>query len=203
MEMDVNSDVHCPAAWPEELPPAGVEGCPDCGLIRHGTRMVWGEGNPNAPIMVVLDNPGAREDREGRPFVCGTRKTLQKAAQLAGLGQEDLYVTYVLKRQPKKAYEKEVARSICMKHLLDQIESKSPQLIFCLGNVAVQSFFEQGEAEVKRLRKAWHAPRGIPTAVSYHPLAINRRPNLWPSFLEDWQFLAAAYRGEQVSLPEI
>ncbi|MFM1654795.1 uracil-DNA glycosylase family protein [Brevibacillus sp. B_LB10_24] len=85
----------CPSIWPEDKPPAGVENCMDCGLFQHGSRMILGEGNPQAAVMVVLDNPGAREDRQGNPFVCGTRETLQKAVHAAGLGEEDIYVTYI------------------------------------------------------------------------------------------------------------
>ncbi|WP_223593578.1 hypothetical protein [Neobacillus bataviensis] len=54
-----------PKLWPEEDVPAYAKECKDCGLYQHGTRMVWGEGNPKAPIMILLDNPGAREDCEG------------------------------------------------------------------------------------------------------------------------------------------
>lgn len=189
----------CPVVWPEEETPAGVKNCTDCGLINHGSRMIWGEGNPHASIMVVLDNPGAREDREGNLYVCGTRRTLQRAAHAAGLGEEDLYVTYILKRRPRKAYDKEKTREICMRHLLAQMESKSPRFVFCLGNAAVKAFFADGEAEVKTLRQQWHAPRGIMTTAAYHPLAVNRRPNLWPNFVKDWMFLASAYRANQGS----
>lgn len=187
-------DQHCPALWPEEKPPQGVADCTDCGLYEHGSRLIWGEGNPHAPVMILLDNPGAREDREGSPFLCGTRETLQKAAFEAGFREQDLYVTYVLKRRPIKAYDKAEARKRCLQHLLVQLESKSPRLVFCLGNVAVQSFFASEEADVKKLRQAWHSPRGMKTAVSYHPLAVRRRPNLWQHFLEDWRFLASAYQ---------
>lgn len=184
----------CPRIWAEEKPPAGVEDCTDCGIYKHGSRMVWGEGNPDAPIMVVLDNPGAREKRDGTPFVCGTRETLQKAVLEAGLSERDVYVTYVLKRRPIKAYDKAEARALCMQHLLAQLESKSPRLVFCLGNVAAQMFFGDPQAEVKTLRQAWHSPRGVKTAVSYHPLAVRRRPNLWPTFFADWEFVASAYK---------
>nr|WP_204518884.1 uracil-DNA glycosylase [Brevibacillus fulvus] len=184
----------CPTIWLEEQPPAGLENCTDCGLYQHGSRMVWGEGNPQAPIMIVLDNPGAREDREGQPLLCGTRETMQKALYAAGLDQQDLYVTYILKRRPTKAYDKTATRAICMQHLLAQLDSKAPQMVVCLGNVAVQSFFGEPEAEVKTLRQAWHSPRGVKTAVSYHPLAVRRRPNLWSYFLKDWEFVAAAYK---------
>jgi DNA polymerase len=56
--------------------------------------MVWGEGNPEAPIIVLLDNPGSRENRENKPFVCGTRQTLQQAAYQAGLKADDLCNVY-------------------------------------------------------------------------------------------------------------
>ncbi|MFD1363365.1 hypothetical protein [Lentibacillus salinarum] len=43
----------CPVVWPEEPTPKHLKSCGECGLIEHGTRMIWGEGNPDAPIMVV------------------------------------------------------------------------------------------------------------------------------------------------------
>ncbi len=168
----------CPKMLSEEPTPKHLENCQDCGLHEQGTRMVWGEGNPKAPIMIILDNPGAREDREGESFVCGTRQTLQEVANNAGLRIDDLYVTFILKRKPVRAYDKELSRQICMKHLTQQLTEKKPALILCLGNVAVQSFFQNPEAEVKSLRGSWHDVQGFQTAVAYHPLAIRRRPNL-------------------------
>lgn len=180
--------------WPEEPTPEHLKDCNNCGLDKHGTRMVWGEGNPQASIYILLDNPGAREDRENKPFVCGTRQTLQKAASEVGLTVDDLYVTYVLKRRPKKAYNKEETRHICMNHFLQQLQLNKPKYIFCLGNVAVQSFFQNPEGlDVKSLRGNWHDVQGYETTVAYHPLAVRRRPNLWPMFFEDWKFLADSY----------
>lgn len=183
----------CPIALPEEPTPEKLKDCQDCGLYEHGTRMVWGEGNPNASILVLLDNPGAREDREGTPFICGTRQTLQQAANDVGLKMEDLYITFILKRKPVRAYDKVQTRQICMQHLEQQLQEKNPSLILCLGNVAVQSFFQNPEAEVKTLRGSWHEIQGFPTAVAYHPLAIRRRPNLRTLFLQDLAFVAEHY----------
>lgn len=184
----------CPVIWPEEPTPEQLLSCRECGLYAHGSRMVWGEGNPDAPIMIILDNPGAREDREGSPKVCGTRQTLQQAANQAGLDEIDLYVTYILKRRPLKAYDKKSVRETCMMHLTEQLTKKKPKLILCLGNVAVQSFFKDEDADVKSLRGSWHDVQGIPTSVAYHPLAVRRRPNLWLLFLEDWLQVAERHR---------
>ncbi|MBY0221849.1 uracil-DNA glycosylase [Mammaliicoccus sciuri] len=180
----------CPEIWPEEPTPKSQIDCQECGLYCQGSRMVWGEGNSNAPIMIVLDNPGAREGREGSPMVCGTRQTLQKAVYEAGLHQDQLYVTYILKRRPLRKYDKERTRTICMQHLEEQLIKQKPALILCLGNVAVQSFFGNPEVEVKGLRGTWHEVRGYQTAVAYHPLAVRRRPNLYPLLAEDVALVA-------------
>ncbi len=184
----------CPKMLTEEPTPDHLVDCQECGLYKHGTRMVWGEGNSKAPIMIILDNPGARENSEGESFVCGTRQTLQEVANEAGLKIDDLYVTFILKRKPVRAYDKELVRRICMGHLEEQLKEKKPQLILCLGNVAVQSFFQNPEAEVKTLRGSWHNVRGFPTTVAYHPLAIRRRPNLRALFLEDLTLVAERFQ---------
>ncbi|MET3576005.1 uracil-DNA glycosylase [Bhargavaea ullalensis] len=179
-------DPFCPESWPEDPVPAGEQDCRDCGLYLQGTRMVWGEGNPKAPVMIILDNPGAREDREGNPMVCGTRQALQRAVHEAGLDKKTFYVTYILKRRPVRKYDKERTRDICMhRHLDKQLTNLKPELILCMGNVAVQTFFGNPDAEVKNLRGSWQRIRGIETAVAYHPLAVRRRPNLYRLLLED------------------
>ncbi|HEX7063511.1 MAG TPA: uracil-DNA glycosylase [Bacillales bacterium] len=183
----------CPEVWKEEPVPEELQDCEICGLYRHGTRMVWGEGNPEARIIVILDNPGARESRGGEPFVCGTRQTLQEAAFDAGFREEDMYLTYILKRRPVRAYDKPKTRELCMRHLYQQLKVKQPVLILCLGNVSVQSFFGDPEIDVKSLRGERYQVRGFPTVVSYHPLAVRRRPNLRKLFMADWFYLYRVY----------
>jgi len=184
-------DSFCPEIWPEDPTPESQIHCKECGLYEQGSRMIWGEGNPKAPIMILLDNPGAREDREGNPMVCGTRQTLQRATCEAGLNKNQLYVTYILKRKPVRAYDKEMVRAICMHHLDAQLQENKPTLIVCLGNVAVQSFFQDSDLEVKSLRGSWYEVNGYQTTAAYHPLAARRRPNLYPLLLEDFRLVAA------------
>ena len=183
----------CPITLPEELTPENLKDCRDCSLYQHGTRMIWGEGNPKAPILVILDNPGERENREGNPYICGTRQTFQQAVHDVGLKSDDLYITSILKRKPVRAYNKEETRQICMQHLDQQLQEKKPSLILCLGNVAVQSFFRDSEAEVKTLRGSWHEVQGYPTTVAYHPLAVRRRPNLHSLFMQDLALVAERF----------
>lgn len=180
----------CPDVWPEDPTPTCQRDCRKCGLYKQGSRMVWGEGNPEAPIMLILDNPGAREDKEGNSFVCGTRQTLQRALFEAGFDKRNLYVTYILKRRPLRKYDKEKTREICMRHLMEQLEIHRPELLVCLGNVTVQSFFQNPQLDVKGLRGSWHQINDFQVTVAYHPLAARRRPNLYPLLLEDMKFVA-------------
>lgn len=183
-----------PAILPEDLPPRSVGGCQQCELSGHGARIIWGEGNPGAPLFVVLDNPGAREDRGGVPFLCGTRETLQRAAYEAGLTPDSLYISYVLKCRPRKAYDKERARSTCIRFLWEQLREAGPIMVMCLGNVVCRSVFGDPEAEVKQLRGKVHLIGGYRMVVSYHPLAARRRPALYRYSLQDWRLAADQLR---------
>ena len=140
--------------------------------------------------MVVLDNPGLREDRAGQPFVCGTRQTLQGAAASAGLGPEDLYVAFLLKRRPTRAYDRQAVRSAYLPLLRAQIARNDPRVLVLMGDAVVGAVLGE-EARVKDLRgrvlQAWDRT----AVVTYHPLAARRRPALLPLLCED---LGAAAR---------
>lgn len=173
--------------------PLEALGYEQCEVCTEKSRIIWGEGNPKAPIAVILDNPGAREDKEGRQYVCGTRQTLQKAIYQVNLRADDIYLTYLLKCRPICKYDKERARAFSKPYLIQQIKKIQPKFIVCLGDVVVQSMFNDNEASVKNLRGLWHTLMGYPVVVSYHPLAIRRRPNLMKYFMQDWEMLAQRY----------
>lgn len=178
-----------PTLWPEQKAPLVAADCQRCELAQQRSRIIWGEGNPLAPLLIILDNPGAREDKEGNEFVCGARQTLQREAYRVGFSSQDMFATYILKCRPRRRYDKALARGACSDYLWEQIRTQQPKLAFCLGDTAVQWFFGDLGLSVKALRGRWHEVRGLPTAVSYHPLAVRRRPNLLPAVQQDWQQL--------------
>ncbi|KAF1085015.1 Uracil DNA glycosylase superfamily protein [Sporotomaculum syntrophicum] len=179
-----------PKILPEDIPPHVVLDCQKCELSFHGTRVIWGEGNPSSPVFVILDNPGARENKFGEPFLCGTRETLQLAAYEAGIQPGQLYVSYILKCRPIRSYDKHKARMQCLGYLWEQIDMMQPKIVMTLGNVATQYYFRDPSAEVKNLRGKIHKDNLLSIVVSYHPLAVRRRPNLKKYFLEDWRLVA-------------
>lgn len=191
MEMDRSCVI-----LPEEQAPEGAQGCERCELFKQSNRVIWGEGNPNASLMMIMDNPGAREDREGNSFLCGTRETLQLGMREAGIDIHSVYVTYLLKRRPIRAYNKPVTRAACLHHLQLQLLQKQPSVLFGFGNVVSEALFPQKEdATVKALRGNWYEFEHIPIGFTYHPLAVRRRPNLLKFFVEDLKALKEKWEG--------
>lgn len=180
-----------PAIMPEDKAPDPGFSCEQCELAGHGGRIIWGEGNPEAPLFVILDNPGARENKEGVPYLCGTRETLQTAAYEAGFKPDSIYISYILKCRPRRAYDKEKVRTICLEYLWGQLAAVNPNLVMCLGNVVCRTFFGDPETEVKKIRGKAHRIRGYDVVTSYHPLAVRRRPVLYKYFLQDWKLAAS------------
>lgn len=189
-----------PSIWPEDTMPPYAKKYIECEVCSPKSRIIWGEGNPKALIVVILDNPGAREDKEGNEYVCGTRVTLQSAISQVNLTRNDIYITYLLKCRPLRSYNKEKAREFSKTFLEQQIAAINPKFIVCLGDTVVQWMFNDNEAHVKNLRGQWHNLMGCRTIVSYHPLAVRRRPNLMNQFMEDWLMLSKKYHGEQTTL---
>jgi len=175
---------------PEEPGPPGSQHCERCELSQQRSRVIWGEGNPGAKLLMILDNPGARENQQGHAFLCGTRETLQQGMREAGLNTESVYVTYLLKCRPLRAYNKPAAREACSSHLLMQLREKQPLLLFGFGNVVAEFLLPSNDkVSVKELRGTWHEFQGIPLGFTYHPLAVRRRPNLMKNFVDDLQML--------------
>ncbi|MGI5883162.1 MAG: uracil-DNA glycosylase [Dethiobacteria bacterium] len=178
-----------PAILPEDVVPPACRFCKQCEVGHHGTRVIWGEGNPAAPLFVILDNPGAREDKEGVPYLCGTRETMQTAAYEAGVEPGSMYISYLLKCRPRRAYDKEKARATCLNYLWGQLEAADPKVIMCLGNVVCQALFGEADISVKELRGKVHLLKNYRIVTSYHPLAVRRRPVLYKYFLQDWRLV--------------
>src|ERR671927_1991868 len=72
-------------------------GCRGCHLWRHATQTVFGEGLPRARVVFVGEQPGDREDREGKPFVGPAGRMLDKALEEAGIDRTLVYVTNAVK----------------------------------------------------------------------------------------------------------
>lgn len=170
--------------------PEEAEKYKQCEICTVNSPVIWGEGNPCAPIIVILDNPGERKDKKGNFYVCGVRQTIQQIIEYVDLDLHDFYITYLLKCRPLRKYNKQQVREFSKPFLIKQIENIQPKYLVCLGDVVVQSLLGDSQTSVKILRGRWNEVLSIPTMISYHPLAVRRRPNLMRIFQEDWLMLS-------------
>src|SRR5256886_6332412 len=72
-------------------------GCRACPLWQTGTQTVFGEGPARAEMMLVGEQPGDQEDKQGRPFVGPAGRVLDEALELAGIDRGRAYLTNAVK----------------------------------------------------------------------------------------------------------
>jgi uracil-DNA glycosylase len=151
--------------------------CQRCKLKDKRTNIVYGVGNPDAPLVFVGEAPGADEDRTGEPFVGAAGQLLTKMIEAMGLGRDDVYICNILKCRPpgnRNPEPDEIAE--CEPFLKRQLAAIRPRMIVALGKFAAQCLL-RSDAPISRLRGAWKEYEGIPLMPTYHPAFLLRTPS--------------------------
>ncbi len=151
-----------------------IKNCRKCRLWQGAKNAVPGEGPLDAKVMLVGQNPGAEEDKTGRPFVGRAGKFLNKVLAKNGFNREDLFITNIVKHtSPKnrKPLPDEIAA--CAPYLEEHIRTIKPKIVVLMGTVA------------------WQAPRveGVEYVETYHPSAAMRFTKMRKRFEEDFKAL--------------
>ncbi len=140
-------------------------------------RLVFGEGNPDADLMIIGEAPGEDEDLSGRPFVGRAGQLLDKILASVGIDRDDIYITNIVKFRPpgnRNPKPEEIAASEPI--LLEQIRIIRPQIIATLGNVPTQYFLKTRDG-ITRTHGTWHDWHGIFIFPLYHPAYLLRNPS--------------------------
>lgn len=124
-----------------------VRRCHACDLWEDATQPVMGEGSAHAPLMLVGEQPGDREDIEGHPFVGPAGKVLDRGLQQAGISHDQVYITNVVKHFRYKARGKRRIHqkpdrwqvSACLPWLEAELKVVQPTALVCLGATAAQA----------------------------------------------------------------
>lgn len=162
--------------------------CTRCDLFERATATVFGEGNGRAKLMLVGEQPGDVEDREGRPFVGPAGHLLDRAMAEAGIDRRDVYVTNAVKHfkweeRGKRRLHKQPNRTevvACRLWLEGELAAIRPSVVVALGVIAGSSLIGANF----RLKDF----RGVPTAAevgewegpvlaTVHPSALLRAPD--------------------------
>jgi uracil-DNA glycosylase family 4 len=146
-------------------------------LAELSDNLVFGEGNPDAQLMIVGEAPGEDEDLSGRPFVGRAGQLLDRILASVDVDREDVYITNIVKFRPpgnRNPRPEEIATSEPV--LIEQIRIIRPQIIATLGNVPTQYFLGTREG-ISKCRGSWREWNGIRIFPLYHPAYLLRNPS--------------------------
>jgi DNA polymerase len=188
-----------------------VQKCHGCDLYRNATQAVFGEletgvtaKKPKVAIMMIGEQPGDHEDKEGRPFVGPAGKLLDKCLEEAEIDRNKVYVTNTVKHfkwEPRgklRIHKKPNMEEIhaCRPWLEAELETVQPKLIVCLGAVAAQSLLGASFKITQAHGKLQEAKGFPPIIATFHPSAILRartdedRHRQTENFVEDLREVA-------------
>jgi uracil-DNA glycosylase len=183
-------------------------GCKACPLWETGTQTVFGEGAQAAEVMLVGEQPGDREDREGRPFVGPAGLLLDKALEEAGIDRGLAYVTNVVKhfkwtpRGKRRIHAKpnwgEIAA--CRPWLEAELAVVRPAVLVCLGATAAQALLGRQFRVTKQRGQPVESELAPNALATIHPSAILRmeddeREAEFQAFVKDLRVAARLLNG--------
>lgn len=161
---------------------AALPSCEGCELYQHATQVVPGVGNASAALMLVGEQPGDQEDRQGLPFVGPAGGVLRKALEEIGIAPEEVFLTNAVKhfkfvqRGKVRLHQNPRMSEItaCKPWLSAEIEAIRPKVILCLGSSAAKSLLGSTFSVMRErgiVRQTSFAERVIATV---HPSAVLR-----------------------------
>jgi uracil-DNA glycosylase len=159
--------------------------CTACHLYRNATQTVFGEGPESATILLVGEQPGDSEDRQGHPFVGPAGRLLDHCLEAAGIDRQRTYVTNVVKhfkwvpRGARRIHSKpgSVEIAACVPWLEAEVAAVKPKVVMALGSTAAQALFGRS------FRVTRDRGRPIPSSLAphavatVHPSALLRAPD--------------------------
>jgi uracil-DNA glycosylase len=163
----------------------GAAQCNRCDLYRRATQTVFGEGPVPAAMMLVGEQPGDQEDKQGVPFVGPAGRVLDDALEAAGIDRGAVYVTNAVKhfkweaRGRRRIHKRPNATEIeaCSLWLGEEIAHVRPAVVVAMGATAVRATLGRTRAIASLRGQVLESTFGPPMVVTVHPSAIVRVPD--------------------------
>jgi uracil-DNA glycosylase family protein len=183
--------------------------CTACHLAATRTQVVFGEGNPRSPLVLVGEGPGEQEDLTGRPFVGRAGALLDRALREAGMGRQHVYICNIIKC---RAYTIENGRArnrppnqeeilACATWLDAQLTLIQPLVIVCLGGPAASVIIHKN-FRIMQERGLWFTSRWAPAAIAtLHPAYILRQAG--PAFDKAYALLVDDLKAARARVIEL
>lgn len=161
-------------------------GCRGCDLWVNATQTVFGEGPKAAEVMLVGEQPGDQEDRQGHPFVGPAGRLLDAGLEEAGIDRSQVYVTnsvkhfkFVVIERGRRLHKKPSAGEVraCNPWLQEEIRQVNPRVIVALGATAAQALLGKQFRVTQSRGKPVQGEYPSPVIATVHPSAVLRAPS--------------------------
>jgi uracil-DNA glycosylase family protein len=160
---------------------AAARDCRGCPLWEPATQTVFGEGPRASQYMLIGEQPGDQEDRQGHPFVGPAGRVLWECVDAAGISRTDVYATNAVKhfkhemRGKRRLHKKPNTAEVeaCHPWIDAELRAVRPSVVVLLGATAARSVLGRTTA-IASSRGQQFEMHGIPTMVTYHPSAVLR-----------------------------
>jgi DNA polymerase len=159
---------------------AGFDGCP-LRFEGAASQAVVYRGDPQAPLMVIGEGPGADEDRQGQPFVGRAGQMLDKMLGAAGLTGRVLITNTVFWRPPGNRTPTPAEQAVCAPFVERAIALVRPKMLLLVGGASAKAMLRKDEG-ILSLRGRWHEWRSadgtleLPALPTLHPAFLLRQP---------------------------
>ena len=160
--------------------------CQACGLAERRTNVVFGEGDPRSPLVLIGEGPGDTEDKMGRPFVGRAGQLLDKALNDAGLQRSQVYIMNTVKcraadwstGKPVNRAPTEQEVQACRRWLEPQVALLKPKVILCVGAPSAKNLIRKN-FQITKERGSYFPCQFARTAIAtLHPAYILRQMNI-------------------------
>src|SRR5258706_3078301 len=156
--------------------------CQACPLWANATQTVFGAGDPHARVMLVGEQPGDEEDKQGLPFVGPAGKLLDRALEAAGIEREHLYVTNAVKhfkwqlRGKRRLHKTPAQREVdaCHQWLEAEIATVKPHVVVALGATAARAVIGKDFKVTVSRGQFVESPLAPYVFATLHPSALLR-----------------------------
>ncbi len=169
-------------------------GCNACALGKTRTKLVFGDGEPGARVMLIGEGPGEQEDIQGIPFVGRAGKLLDDMLRMIDLDRSRVYIANIVKcRPPHNRDPLPEEREACLPWLRQQIDIVDPEIIICLGRIAATSIISE-DFRITRQHGQWFDVDGRRCLAIYHPSALLRDVSKRPDTFTDLREIRSQIR---------
>jgi uracil-DNA glycosylase len=156
--------------------------CQACSIAERRRNVVFGEGNPRSPLMLIGEGPGDQEDATGRPFVGKAGQLLDRALKDCNLSRDDVYIANTVKcracdwssGKPVNRPPTEEETQNCRQWLLPQISTIAPKVILCIGAPSAKNLIKKDFKITKERGTYFRSDFARTAMATLHPAYILR-----------------------------